>query len=123
MKVKVLVKKPFEDYTSAEIEVEEGGILPNFTNIRKIIGCEIVEQVNLKGFYELIMFIDEEGKLNNSKPNLILNMNNYYEPIVGTVVVCKCSLCEDDLCLHNITDEDEEYFLSIVSGVYYEKEK
>lgn len=65
----------------------------NFKHIKELIGCDIAERVNLckVDALNLVMYVDEEGLLNDSKFNFTIKTYSEHFPvqnIMGTVIFC-----------------------------------
>lgn len=74
MKIKVIIKKP-EDEFGRLVEIENE--LEVFQNI-------VGGYIETTGYKNLVIICNEEGKLRGMKPNLVFGT----DMIVGTIIVC-----------------------------------
>lgn len=77
MKIKVIIKKP-EDEFGRLVEVENE--LEVFQNI-------VGGYIETTGYKNLVIICNEEGKLRGLQPNVVLGR----EMLVGTIIVCGAS--------------------------------
>lgn len=112
--MRVLVKEPYKHFEFVNINTKEDGRLNDFNQIKTMIGCNYIELVSIKGFYNLCMFVDEEGALNGSTLNVRMGFGGFPQSIFGTIVLAKTTTKDSEMYLHDITDEDVKDFLDMI---------
>ena len=106
MKKMVLIT-PFNEVSVVDYPVENpGDYMAELRGLYTVLNCDCVEEVRprytknfLKDSSNLIMLIDENGKLNGKLPNLFASLfygaHVHGEPIVGNVVLVTYEMTMD----------------------------
>lgn len=80
-KIRVIVKKPFKPFKVVHIPAHD------YDHLRQIINCHFLDFISLGG--DLVMAIDDEGKLVSKPANLKPRQPGYNDIIFGTVVIMR----------------------------------
>lgn len=114
--MKAIIKRPGEAPEFIEFD--------GFNHIKKLIGCDIAERVHLCKIdaLNLVMYVDEEGLLNDSEFNFTIRTYNEHFPvqnIMGTAIFCVGRIIGEDEVYWNATP----FVMDVVNGIIARSEK
>lgn len=114
--MKAIIKRPGE--TPEFIDFD------GFKHMKKLIGCDMAERVHLckVDALNLVMYVDEEGLLNDSEFNFTIRTYNEHFPvqnIMGTAIFCLDRIINGAEAYWNATP----FVMDIVNKIIEQSEK
>lgn len=114
--MKAIIKRPGEAPEFIEFD--------GFNHMKKLIGCDIAERVHLCKIdaLNLVMYVDEEGLLNDSEFNFTIRTYNEHFPvqnIMGTAIFCVGRIIGEDEVYWNVTP----FVMDIVNNILSQSKK